>query len=154
MNREVHVRFWERPGVRVPGPTQHSRRLSRTEIWSAVLLNSCRHAAPQRTVAQGHQRLLSGPNHVDCMCEDVHIMPRGRLFSRLDKIVQLSLRAWIFVQFSALHDHGQIGSVLDKRHVLRWIAPYQKKVSQEPFFDQATLVAKSHEFSPDNGRAT
>ena len=23
MNREVHVRFWERPGVKFPGPTQH-----------------------------------------------------------------------------------------------------------------------------------
>ena len=82
------------------------------------------------------------------------VMPRGRLFGRLDEVVLSNLRARIFPQFSTFHDHGQIGLVLDKRYVRRWIAAHQKQVGLESFFDPAALLAKSHEFGPDGRRAT
>ncbi len=35
MNREVHVRFWERPRVKVPRVTRQSRRVDEVCVTSA-----------------------------------------------------------------------------------------------------------------------
>ena len=36
MNREVHVRFWERPGVKFPRATRHARAMAAPEIKPLV----------------------------------------------------------------------------------------------------------------------
>ena len=85
MTRECQVRFCERLGVKFPGPTRHSRRLSQVRGMSASPQNSGRIAALQRTDVNGQEQSfvptkLSEPLVLRCQsCTEKDLRLRGQL---------------------------------------------------------------------------
>jgi hypothetical protein len=58
MNREIHVRFWESPEVKVLRATRHERRFSRCRRRVRSTSGTGKIAAAQRIDVEGHKLTL------------------------------------------------------------------------------------------------
>jgi hypothetical protein len=62
MNREIHVRFWESAGVRLPCATQQSQQ---THASATFALNSIGSTAVSRCAPYSVQLTCGGRSHTD-----------------------------------------------------------------------------------------
>ena len=51
MNREVHVRFWERPEVKVLRATRHSRRFDRVQRAHGIEAKALQRSLPDEALS-------------------------------------------------------------------------------------------------------